>query len=249
MSALASNILLGVVQGVTEWLPISSTGHLAIVERWLGIEQELAFDVLLHVASLAVMSLYFRRDIANLTRAALRNFESSERRLVWYIVAATAITVVLGLVLAPFEKILRNVPWLIVGLLVNAGALFAVRGSGGSRTIDLRTALLVGAAQGIAVVPSLSRSGLTIAVALLMGARREEAFRFSFFIAMPAIAAAVVYELPQLSFRPEYLVGLLVTFAVSFGSLSLLRSLVLRDRFHWFWVYNFILALILIPYA
>lgn len=247
MSAFWSNVLLGIIQGVTEWLPVSSSGHLALGEYLIGFRQDLTYDVFLHVGSLVVMLVYFRKDIFRLCTSLLHRERRSDHRLIGFIILATVITVPIALLIDPIEPMLRVPAWLAAGFALNAIALaFTKNASGEKGTFGWGSAAFLGLLQGITAVPSVSRSGLTIGAALLMGIRREDAFRFSFLIAMPSIAGAIVYKAKDLTWNPEYLVGLVVTIIAGYASLWLLEKLVMRDRLHWFWIYNALLAIVLL---
>ena len=249
MTPVAIQSILGLVQGVTEWFPISSTGHLALAERFLGLTEDLSYDVFLHIASLAVMLVFFRREIASLFMRSVIRPQREARREVGYLAVTTILTLGIGFALTPVEGFLRTPTWIAAGLAVNAAVLFMVRGLNGPRSIDLRSAVVIGLVQGLAVVPSISRSALTISLALLMKMKRDEAFRYSFLAAIPAIAGAIVLTVPKLHWDPVYLVGFAITAVVSYLALVLLRIIVRRDYLHWFWVYNVILAVLVLIYA
>lgn len=246
MSAFWSNVLLGILQGVAEWLPISSSGHLALGEYLIGSRQDLAYDVFLHVGSLVVMLVYFRKDILRLFASLAHREQRSDHRLIGFIILATVITVPIALLIDPIEPMLRVPAWLAAGFALNAIALAFTKNASGEKHIDWGSAAFLGLLQGIAAVPSVSRSGLTIGAAFLMGISRKDAFRFSFLIAMPSIAGAIVYKAKDLAWNPEYLVGLVATIIAGYASLWLLEKLVMRDRLHWFWIYNALLAIVLL---
>jgi len=178
------DILLGALQGLTEFLPISSSGHLGLAHRILGLDSDvLARTVLLHVGTLGAVVTFFFRDIG----AYLR-----QRRLLGYILVVTLITGASGLLIKGFlEPLFGSGAWIGVFLLVNGLVLLTTRrvtGPGRGR-ITLLDSVVMGCAQGIAVLPGISRSGATIAALLLRGCDRQEAFRFSFIASLPAIVA------------------------------------------------------------
>jgi undecaprenyl-diphosphatase len=244
MQDIVTHIILGVVQGVTEWLPISSSGHLVLAEHLLNVKQDLAYDLFLHIASLGVMVVYFWGDIMRLGMAIVGRGRSEDRELLFYIAYATVTTVIIALLVRPFEPMLRGLLWVSLSLGINALALVFTRHVRGNRVLQWRSAVVIGLVQGIAAVPAISRSGLTIAAALLLGLPRELAFRFSFLIAIPAIAGGVILTIDDLVWQPVYLIGFVVTAVTGYLSLIWLKRLVLRDSFHLFWVYNAVLALI-----
>lgn len=201
-------VILAAIQGLTEFLPISSSGHLVLPQTLLGWEdQGLAFDVAVHVGSLVAVVWFFRRDVINLVSAWLvsvsRREHSTDSRLAWYVIAATAPAVLAGLLFNDFiESHLRSGEVLAATTLVWGIALGAVdRYSSHRRNladIGLGLALFVGFAQALALVPGTSRSGITITAALLMGLNRSDAARFSFLLSMPIIAAAGSYKMLEL---------------------------------------------------
>jgi len=195
-------IALGVVQGLTEFLPVSSDGHLALTYRFFHQSPDLAFEVFLHLATLIAMVIYFRADIVSLSRSlGPKGKGSTERRLVWLIVLATGISAVLALAM---KKVVEHANESLVvigaGFLVTAAALVVAEVVGrrvpAREPADLgwgRTAGIA-VAQALAALPGVSRSGSTIATGMLSGLSRESAARFSFLLGIPIIAAANVYE-------------------------------------------------------
>lgn len=205
-------ILLGVLQGLTEFLPVSSSGHLVIAEWALGwksgLMDNLAFDVALHAGTLFAVLWYFRRDWLQFGGAVIGvlrgNAPEYQARLVGYIVLATIPAVIAGMRYEDMvENILRN-PLLVAAALV-AGSLimwFADRYASQRRPLASMTlghAVLVGAAQAVALIPGISRSGITISAALAVGYRREDAARFSFLLSTPIIAGAGLFKLRHIS--------------------------------------------------
>jgi undecaprenyl-diphosphatase len=201
-------VLLAVVQGVTEFLPISSSAHLVIPSLLLGWDdQGLAFDVAVHVGTLTAVVFYYRKDIARMMSAWLRSLGSGpvteDSRLVWYLALATVPVGVIGLGAGKFiESDLRSLPviastTLVFGILLGVADRYAQRRPG-SRPLTMPMALLVGIAQALAPVPGVSRSGVTITVALLLDMDRQSAARFSFLLSIPVIASAGLLKLWEL---------------------------------------------------
>lgn len=239
--------LLGVVQGITEWLPISSDGHLVIAHEWLGVPNNLAFDVFLHLGSLIVILIYFRDDIARLLRALGKPSEVADRRLIAKIIGATIITVGIALVINPYIEGLQTV-WvtaiffIVTGIFVGLHRFIHARAS----SLTWGKTLGLGLAQGLAVLPGLSRSGSMLGWALVMGIKKEEAFRFTFLAAIPAIAGAFLFEVRHLEIQPVYWVGFIVTIIVGYLSLMMLELILKRDRLWVFSLYTIILGIVLL---
>jgi len=200
-------VLYGAVQGVAEFLPISSSGHLAVFHRFLPLatENELAFDVALHFATLAAVVFYFWKDIVLLFTAwlsSLRGQGSANSRLAWLIILATIPAAVFGKLLDDWvENELRS-PFLIAFMLAAVGALFllAERKSSqesGLENLDWRKSFLIGLAQALALVPGTSRSGITIIAGMFSGLKREAAVRFSFLLMLPITFGAGMTKAPE----------------------------------------------------
>jgi undecaprenyl-diphosphatase len=250
-------ILLGIVQGITEFLPISSDGHLAIVQHYLPNFQQpgLLFDVLLHVGTLGAILLYFQRDVARLSMAPFRQTTEArrDRRLLVLIAAASVPTAIIGLTLKhAVERWMENM--LVVGaMLILTGTLLFVGeryrrgGRRGETALTVSDAFLTGIAQGLAVLPGLSRSGSTIATLLFRGVDGETAARFSFLMAIPAIGGAALLSLKDLETLPAgdipaYLAGTGVAFIVGLVAIRLLLDVIRRQRLVWFSLYCWLIG-------
>lgn len=201
------SIVLGVVQGVTEFLPISSSGHLVVVPAVLGWEKpSLTFDLVLHLGTLLAVVFAFRRELAVLARGVLGRGDdpATARRLLGLLVIGTIPAAVAGLAFggffeSRFEKPLATALQLLVTAAILLGAEWVIRRGEGHRPVDARRAGWIGLAQAAAILPGISRSGSTIAAGLVTGISREEATRFSFLLAIPAIAGAVASQVPDVA--------------------------------------------------
>ncbi len=209
MDQLAQALVMGVVQGLTEFLPISSSGHLILVPYLLGWDQGfvtgLAFTVALHAGTLAALLLYFRADWLRLVPAGLAAVRDlgfrgdPDRRLAWLLVVSTVPAAILGALLNDtVENAVRQPRAVAVLLVVGAGVLWlADRWQRGRTPLDrlgMRAALGIGVAQAFALLPGVSRSGISISAGLFAGLDRSDAARYSFLMATPVIAGAVVLE-------------------------------------------------------
>ncbi len=250
-------IVLGFIQGVTEWLPISSTGHLRIAEHFFGLTVPLLFDVTLHLGTLIVTLLFFRKDVKNILVALGKgDFKSENGKLILLIAVGTVPTALIGLVFGNAMDAYFSGFLALGGGFIAGGVTLYWSKFGRERKNDINyiDALLIGTAQGLAIIPSLSRSGMTIAVALLLGINREKAFKFSFLLSIPAIVGALgltFYEQRDLLTLAgiglaEILVGIAVTIALSFLALKLLRRTLAKRKFHLFAFYCLILGALLI---
>jgi undecaprenyl-diphosphatase len=261
LDQLIITIILGLIQGFAEWLPISSTAHLRVAEHFLGFPAMPLFNVFLHIGTLSVVIFYFRHDIkVILTALAHRDFHSEFGRFIPLIIVATIPTGIIGVV---YDLYLGDnyQTILIIGVTFLFGAAILFSSKFGKETkpqISFREALVIGAAQGAASFPGLSRSGSTISSGLLQGVKREMVFKFSFLLSIPAIIGDLVVEAyhDRGSFSQgvgvtplNLLIGLV--FAVLAGYLAILvvKKLVLTKRFHYFAAYTFTLGVILIALA
>jgi undecaprenyl-diphosphatase len=249
---LLEAVLLGAIQGVAEWLPISSTGHLAVAQILLGLGEPLLFDAVLHAATILVVFIYFRRDLVEVASAALKfDFRSEHGRLIPLILLGSVPAAIVGLL--PYHYYLTLFDLRVLGLcFTGSGAVVALSKLrvGGSAAVSAKEALLIGLAQALAILPGFSRSGLTISVALLAGMRCEEAFRFSFLISIPAVLGALLLTLIKGGFAttltPYLLLGGATAALVGYLSLSTLHKLLMKGFFHVFGFYSIALGLLLL---
>ncbi len=201
-------LVLALIQGITEFLPISSSGHLILLPKLLGWEdQGLAFDVAVHVGTLLAVIAYYRNELVLVFKETLQNLiggaSTEHSRLGWQIAFATIPVGLVGLFYGDWiESTLRNPRYIAVAMLVFALALWWVdrnnRQARGTRDLHWKDVLVIGCAQAIALMPGVSRSGMTITAALFMGLKRESAAHFSFLMAVPVILLAGGLKLVEL---------------------------------------------------
>ncbi len=258
--------LLGAVQGFSEFLPISSSGHLALLQNWLNVEQYGAdgvlFSTVLHLGTLVAVCVAFWGDIVALVRGLLGLFfdrfavrERPERRLVVLLILGTLPLVagafLEGLISSAFESTL----FVGCALLVTAALLFVatrvVPGHDTEASARYPKGFFVGLMQLIAIFPGISRSGATICGGLFCGFSRAFAVRFAFLLSIPAVLGAVVFQLPELlgggmvaTDWPAYLVGFLVSAVCGYCAIWLVRTLMKRNSFQWFALYCAVMGLV-----
>jgi len=251
---------LGALQGLTEFFPVSSSGHVAVAAAFFGIhENSLALTVLLHLGTLVATILVLRQDLAALLTEAASSIRHPSRlrstvegRTLVAIVVATAITAIVGLALREMaEEFTENLRLVGLGFLVSAAFLLASGVASGTRDeMAWWIAVVVGLAQGFAVLPGLSRSGLTIATAMLLGARGSNAFRFSFLISIPAIVGAAILEGAGSgglgSLGAMAWVGGATALVTGYVTLVMLLRIILVDRMWMFALYLVPLGLFLV---
>jgi undecaprenyl-diphosphatase len=268
--------LLGVVQGATEFLPVSSSGHLAAGQLLLagkglepGAAQPLTLEILLHLATFLAVVVFFRREVGAALGGAVRGARALLRgrlgsatetdegvNLAAAVVVGSVPTAFLGLALKEPASTLGNDPTRLgLTFLGCAAALAASRWwAGGGRRLDWKAALVVGLVQGIAVLPGISRSGVTIAAGLALGLEREEAARFSFLLSLPAILGAAILELDPEALASDprafaYLLGGGAAFITGLAALALLIRIVKQGRFWLFAPYVAAVGLALIIFC
>lgn len=248
---------LGIIQGLTEWLPVSSTAHLKIAQHFMNLEVTPLLDVTLHIGTLIVVIFYFRKDVKDILVALVHlDFTSEYGRLIPLIVVATIPTGIIGILYAEFlEQTFQTLLIIGVTFLIGATWLYTSRiGKENVGTITPLTAVIMGVAQGLASFPGLSRSGTTVSTALVLGLKRESAFRFSFLLSIPAIIGDTAFEAyhnrGQFAIQNISSIALLlgVVLAAVFGyiAIRLVSNLVRSKRFHYFAFYTWILGMTLI---
>lgn len=247
-------IILGLVQGFTEFLPVSSSGHLALAKIFLGMEMPpLNYDLVLHVSTTLATIIFFFPDICSLFVEWCKGFGGGAARskpgwsIGWAVALGTCVTGAIGMSIKDFSEA-ASLNSLIVGicLLITGVMLLLSRYiRGGGDKVTLKNGLIVGVIQGIAVMPGISRSGSTIIAGLASGLSKEEAFRFSFLLSIPAIIGATCVQALEfggwdsfVSTLPErWLVGAVCSFASGLLSLFLLKRLVIASKWWYFGVY------------
>jgi len=258
MSAVLQAFILGVVQGLTEFLPVSSSAHLILVPHFLGWpDPGLAFDVALHLGTLAGVVLFYWKDLLNLASSLflIKDPEKAkERRLVGYIALATIPAATAGFLLEDYiEGAFRN-PQLIACTLMLMGLLLWVadRYFSGHRNVwntDARSALAIGLAQSLALVPGVSRSGITMTAALALGFSRTEAARFSFLLSIPVIAGAGILKSKEIFNSPNPVAvwaGFLGAAVAGLLAIWGLLHIVQRYRYTPFVVYRVVLGIVIL---
>lgn len=258
---LLTTILLGLIQGLAEWLPISSTAHLKIAEHFIpGLTVTPLFNVTLHVGTLIVVVFYFRKEIQRILSALGHlDFKSEHGQLIPLIIVATIPTATIGLLYVRFlEDTLQTIFIIGITFLVGATILYTSRiGQETTEAITYKTALLMGAAQGLAIFPGLSRSGVTISTALLIGLKREKAFKFSFLLSIPAIIGDLAVEAykqgGQLALQTiwpiELIVGVAIAMVAGYLAIRIVSKTVMSKKFHYFAIYTTLLGATLIALA
>jgi len=255
MVTLIDVFILAVVQGLTEWLPISSSGHLVITQKALGLNLPLIYSVMLHVGTLIVVLTVFRKDIADIIKAVVkRDFETEEGKLALFIVVGSVPTAIIGFIFHDFfESLFSNLPAVGLALLITGALLFLSEKRLGNKKMSITDSLLIGLSQAIAIIPGISRSGVTISTGLLRKIDKKTAFKYSFLLSAPAIAGATVMESKQLALGNidliPLLLGTIVSMIVGYASLKLLQKIVMSEKIHLFAYYCWTVGLAIILFT
>ena len=241
-------IILGIVQGLTEFLPVSSSGHLALTQDLIGLDNgkpPIVFDLLLHVATLFAVLIYFRKRIFSLVLSLFDRTRKEEHRLILFLTVATIPIVITGLCLREHLENVRNHPAIVSLLLCVTGLILFVPGwvkSKPTANPKLHTSILMGCAQALALLPGISRSGSTIAAGLALGVRPAIAAEFSFLLAIPAISGATVLKMDEISAIPQdqaliYITGIAIAFFTGLLAIYAVISSIRHGKFAYFGIY------------
>ena len=261
MLAVIKAIILGIIQGIGEFLPISSSAHLILVPYLLGWESHsMAFDVALHFGTLLSVLVIFFKDWWDLFIGAVKKVtkgkSSFENKMFWYLVIATVPGALLGFLLDDMvENVFRTKIWLIalalaiMGILIYIGDKWAdqhYKIETDFKHISLTQAFLIGLSQALAIIPGFSRSGTTILTARLMGLSKKAATKFTFLLSVPIIAGAAVLKLTDLTLNIETIIGILVSFIVGVFSIKFLLNYIKKHDFSVFAIYRVVFAIIIL---
>lgn len=257
-------IILGIVQGITELLPISSSAHLNILPWLFGWTEDVkfnldfsAFDVALHAGTLLAIGIFFFNDWINLIKGgyklAVKKEKTTEGKMFWYIVLATIPGGIIGFVLDHyFENILDN-RWIIaIALIVMGIILYIVDKKCKSEikyeNMGLKQTFLIGLSQALAFIPGVSRSGVTMTTGRLLGVERESAAKYSFMLSAPIVLAATVYKFKDFVFTIPFVLGVLASFIVGLFVIKFLLDYLKKGSFKVFAIYRVIFGIIIIAF-
>jgi undecaprenyl-diphosphatase len=239
-------IISGVVQGIAEFLPISSSGHLVVLHRLMGVDEpEMLFDIFLHLGTLAAIFIVFGKDIIESV--------TTKKRIGFLVLLGSAVTFVVALLFiknieAGFNDVrIVGAMFIVTGVwLISANFIrFGTEGLTGFK------AVIIGLAQGIAALPGISRSGATISTGLFLGLDGQSAARFSFLLSIPAILGAFLFKIKETGFSfssisINYFIGFFISCVVGVLSLKLLLKVLYRNKFHWFGIYCVIAGILVL---
>ncbi|RLE41703.1 UDP-diphosphatase [Candidatus Woesearchaeota archaeon] len=241
-------VLLGLVQGVTEWLPVSSSGHLVFLQHFFGISMPVFLDALLHFASMLVILVVFWKDVKSILLSLFVEQYKPYRKYLLFILVGSLPIVVLGLLLRHrIEAMFTGFGFLAYTFTFTGFVLLMSRFRVFKfAKLTLPLALVIGFAQAIALVPGISRSGMTLATCLLLGINKRDALRFSFLLALPALFGAFVLQLPGIASVElgAAFVGFITAFVFGIVALRLLLRVFLLGKLHYFALWCFLMAIL-----
>lgn len=246
-----SILILALVQGILEWFPVSSSGHIYLFELLLGVQSGLDLEVALHFGTLMAVFVYFRKDIVNIVRDLLHSkWKTANSRLGFLILIASIPAAIFGFIFRSYFEISSTFLVLGLGWVITSTALFIGAFSttklNSASSLSFSKALIVGFAQVVSLVPGISRSGMTISSGLLFGLKEKEAVRFSYLLSIPAIIGANLVTFGNKTIPIDLLFPSLICFLVGLIFIHISFNFVLKNKRNliWFGVYTLIIGII-----
>ena len=263
-----SIFILSLIQGIAEFLPISSSAHLIIFRDLFGIgkgmsaNMELTFDIALHLGTLLAIGVYFFKDFLNMiVKGFTKGVKDKEGKILWYLVVATIPAAIVGVLFEePIENIIRK-KYLVIALALAIMGIIIYLADKYSKSnkkvkdMSLKDSFLIGCSQVFALIPGFSRSGTTIAAGRLLGIEREESAKFSFYLSAPVVCGAVILKLIDketwtiiLNAPSTFILGIVLSFVVGLICIKCLLKYLDNHNFKVFMIYRLLLALVVIGY-
>lgn len=261
------SLILGIIQGITEFLPVSSSGHLIVFRDMLNfqIQDSLSFDIALHFGTLLAIILFFRKDVIKLLYSWFTSFSNLKKmndyqKLSWLIILGSVPAVLIGILLSEIiDNYIRNTITVIITLILGGIIFLTVekvyKAKIGMKDLNWKSALAIGVAQALALIPGVSRSGITIITGMGFKLQRTEAARFSFLLGIPAILGATAWSAIKFDYQSLsnsdwiiFAIGIVSSAIVGFLAIKFLLAILKKYSMKPFAYYRFILAAILIIY-
>jgi undecaprenyl-diphosphatase len=259
---LGQSILLGLVQGVSEFLPVSSSGHLVLVEELLGVRSgDIVFEVMVHLGTLVAVLIFFRTKLVELCSSIIKSAftggkseqDSSNMRLVWFLILGSIPAALFGFFLKDFVEAAFNSARWASGEFIITGAILisTIWAREKGKELNNWNTIFIGVAQAISIMPAISRSGSTISAGMFSGMNKEKAAEFSFLLSIPAIAGAAIINIPDMAkLIPDlnllliYSAGTLVSGIVGYFSIGFLLGIIKKGKFFLFGIYCIIIGVL-----
>lgn len=266
MGDILSSIILGIIQGIAEFLPISSSAHLIIFRDIFGIgasmdhEMAMAFDIALHLGTLLAIGIFFFKDFVKMFKMGFtKGVKDKDGKILWYLVAATIPAAIVGVLFEDIiDQILRKnyiliaLALAIMGIIIYLADKFSKQKKE-VKDMTLKDAILIGCSQVFALIPGFSRSGTTIATGRILKLKRDDAAKFSFFLSAPVVLGAVILQLAKKStwimiteHLAVFIVGMLIAFITGLLCIKFLLKYLDKHDFKAFMIYRVILAIIVV---
>ncbi len=249
MNQVLIQSILGLVQGLTEFLPVSSSGHLAILQHYFG-NVDVNFDIFMHLATLLAVLAYFFKDILLIARDFITLKTKSENfKFAVYLIVASIPAAIVGFLLKDkIDAIFTNLLFVGAGFVVSGIFLFAASFTKKNRPLNLKNTFVVGLAQALAIFPGVSRSGSTTSTGMLFGVGKEKAIRFSFLLSVPAIAGASILRVDQLTFSLPILIPFVIAFLAGLFGIHIFLKKITAKNMKYFAYYCWLVALLVIAF-
>jgi len=243
------NIILGVVQGLTEFLPVSSSGHLVIFSHFMNIDTNVPYFALLHLATFFAVLIFVWQEVLQLIKGLFK-WEKESLSLILKLIISSIPAAIIGFTLeSTVESAFSSLSLVGIFLLITGFLLFFSDYFNGEKNIQQITyldALVIGIMQAVAIFPGLSRSGSTIFAALLMKMKREDAVKYSFLMSLPVTFGAGIFEITKVSFNPSMILGSIAAFGFGLIGLLLVKKTVIAGKLKYFSIYCFIIGFLAI---
>lgn len=249
-------IFLSIIQGLTEFLPISSSGHLVIFQKIFGLQSMAIFDIFIHLGTLLAIIFFFRKELLKILKGLFKK-EKDSWQIFWLIVVGTIPAIIFGLFLEKnINQIFNSLRLVGFSLLITSALLlttifFKKKGNRDFKSMKWFDALVIGLFQALAILPGVSRSGATLSGGIFRKIDREKIFQFSFFLAIPAIIGAVVLQIPdimknQFNLLNQSVLGMLIAGFVGYFSLNFLKKVLINSQLWFFGIYCFLIGFLLL---
>lgn len=244
---LINQIILSIVQGITEFIPVSSSGHLAILQNFLG-EVDVNFDIFLHLATILAILTYFHKDITEIVKDVINlKTKSKKFKFAVYLIIASIPAGIFGYLLKDsINSIFSNLFFIALGFITTGMFLFAASLIEKNKTPGLKNTFIIGLAQALAIIPGISRSGSTVSTGILLGINKTNAIKFSFLLSIPAIIGASLLKVDHLTFSFLILIPFFLAFLTGVLSIHIFIKKIKQKNLKYFAYYCWIIALIIL---